>query len=149
LFYSGNTTLPGQGARQPVHTDEGQLWPDLEVATPPYALVVNVMPMDISPHNASTEIWPGTHLDTSNYYQLGDLKIPAERLEARRQVVPPFQPTAPAGTVIIRDMRLWHAGMPNYSDTPRPMIAMIHYVSWWNISQLSSPRTGFLPGHRS
>lgn len=34
--------------------------------------------------------------------------------------------------MVIRDMRLWHAGMPNPSDQPRPMIAMIHYVSWWS-----------------
>ena len=34
--------------------------------------------------------------------------------------------------VVIRDIRLWHAGMPNHSDAPRPMIAMIHYVAWWN-----------------
>jgi len=130
-FYSGNTALPKQGGRQPVHADLGQLWPDLDTATPPYALVVNVMPMDVSPHNGSTEIWPGTHLDTTIYYQSGDLKLPEERLEARRKIAPPIQPTVPAGTVIIRDIRMWHAGMPNHSDTPRPMIAMIHYVSWW------------------
>lgn len=131
-FYSGNTALPKQGGRQPVHADQGQLWPNLEKATPPYALVVNVMPMDISPHNGSTEIWPGTHMDTTIAYQSNELKIPGDILEARRQIAPPFQPTAPAGTVVIRDMRLWHAGMPNLSETPRPMIAMIHYVAWWN-----------------
>jgi hypothetical protein len=44
----------------------------------------------------------------------------------------PIQATVPAGTMVIRDIRLWHAGMSNHSDTPRPMIAMIHYVAWWN-----------------
>jgi len=34
-FYSGNNALPGKGVRQPVHADSGQLWPDLETATPP------------------------------------------------------------------------------------------------------------------
>jgi ectoine hydroxylase-related dioxygenase (phytanoyl-CoA dioxygenase family) len=131
-FYSGNTVLPKQGGRQPVHADIGQLWPNLETATPPFALVVNVLPMDVSPHNGSTEIWPGTHTDPTIYWQSGDLKVPADRLEARRAIAPPFQPTAKAGSVVIRDIRLWHAGMPNHSDTPRPMIAMIHYVGWWN-----------------
>ncbi len=131
-FYSGNTALPKQGGRQPVHADSGQLWPNLEKATPPYALVINVLPTAVSPHNGSTEIWPGTHLDTTISYQSGDIKVPDDILEARRQVAPPIQATAPAGTIVIRDIRLWHAGMPNYSDAPRPMIAMIHYVAWWN-----------------
>ena len=131
-FYSGNTALPKQGSRQPVHADSGQLWPDLEKATPPYALVINLLPIDVSPHNGSTEIWPGTHLDTTISYQSGDIKVPDDILEARRKISPPVQATVPAGTMVIRDIRLWHAGMPNHSETPRPMIAMIHYVSWWN-----------------
>jgi ectoine hydroxylase-related dioxygenase (phytanoyl-CoA dioxygenase family) len=131
-FYSGNTALPKAGGRQPVHADLGQLWQDLPAATPPYALVVNVLPVDVSPHNGSTEIWPGTHRDTSISYQSGDIKVSEEKLAERRKVAPGFQYTARAGSVVIRDMRLWHAGMPNPSDTPRPMIAMIHYISWWS-----------------
>jgi hypothetical protein len=131
-FYSGNTALPKAGGRQPVHADLGQLWPDLPAATPPYALVVNVLPVDVSPQNGSTEIWPGTHRDTSVHYQSGDIKVSEEKLAERRKVSPGFQYTARAGSVVIRDMRLWHAGMPNPSDTPRPMIAMIHYISWWS-----------------
>jgi hypothetical protein len=140
-FYSGNTALPGIEARQPPHADMGQLWPDLEVATPPYSLVINVLPVDVSPHNGSTEIWPGTHLDTSVVIQHGDIKVAPDRLEARRKVSPPFQYSARAGSVVIRDMRLWHAGMPNYSDQPRPMIAMIHNVSWWTaLEPLTFPK---------
>jgi hypothetical protein len=140
-FYSGNTALPGKGVRQPVHADAGQLWPDLAVATPPYALVINVLPMDVSPQNGSTEIWPGTHTDTSVSWQSGEIKVDPQHLEARRKISPPIQPVAKAGSVVIRDMRLWHAGMPNYSDTPRPMIAMIHYISWWSaLDPLVFPR---------
>lgn len=131
-FYSGNTALPKAGGRQPVHADLGQLWPNLPSATPPYSLVVNVLPVDVSPENGSTEIWPGTHRDTSVSYQSGDIKVSEEKLAERRKVSPGFQYTASAGSVVIRDMRLWHAGMPNPSDTPRPMIAMIHYISWWS-----------------
>lgn len=129
-FYSGNTAMPSE-SRQPVHADMGQLWPNLEVAHPPYALVVNVGLVDMSPENGSTEIWPGTHLDTSVVLQSGDIEVEEERLEARRAVAPPFQPTVRQGSVVIRDIRLWHAGMPNRTSTPRPMLAMIHYVSWW------------------
>jgi hypothetical protein len=131
-MYSGNTALPHAGGRQPVHADMGQLWPDLEVAHPAYALVVNVLPVDVSPENGSTEIWPGTHKDVSVVVQDGEIKVSEAQLEARRQVSPGFQYTARAGSVVIRDIRMWHAGMPNHTDQPRPMIAMIHYVGWWS-----------------
>jgi hypothetical protein len=32
--------------------------------------------------------------------------------------------------VLIRDIRLWHRGVPNPSAHPRPMIAMMHNVRW-------------------
>jgi ectoine hydroxylase-related dioxygenase (phytanoyl-CoA dioxygenase family) len=131
-MYSGNTALPKAGGRQPVHADMGQLWPDLEVAHPAYALVVNVLPVDVSPANGSTEIWPGTHRDVSVVMQDGEIKVPAEKLVEQSKVEPGFQYTARAGSVVIRDIRMWHAGMPNPSDQPRPMIAMIHFVAWWS-----------------
>ncbi|AIE83378.1 phytanoyl-CoA dioxygenase family protein [Fimbriimonas ginsengisoli] len=129
-FYSGNTAMPSE-SRQPVHADMGQLWPDQEVAHPAYALVVNVGLVDMSPENGATEIWPGSHLDTSVVLQHGDIEVGEKELEARRKFAPPFQPTVPQGSVVIRDMRLWHAGMPNRTQTPRPMMAMIHFVAWW------------------
>jgi ectoine hydroxylase-related dioxygenase (phytanoyl-CoA dioxygenase family) len=134
-FYSGNTALPGEH-RQPVHADSGQLWPDQVVAHPPYAIVVNLPLVDMSAENGSTEMWPGTHLDTSVIMQDGDIKVGAEALEARRAVEPPVQPTVKAGSIVIRDIRMWHAGMPNRTQTPRPMLAMIHFVSWWPTSPI-------------
>lgn len=128
-YYSGNTALPSE-ARQPVHADTGQLWPELPVATPAFGLVVNVPLVDMSPRNGSTEIWPGTHQDTT-VALASDIKVPAAALESWRERTPPIQPTVSAGSVLIRDIRLWHAGMPNRSETPRPMIAMIHWVSWY------------------
>ncbi len=129
-FYSGNTALPS-GERQPVHADQGHLWPNLEVAHPPYALVINLPLVDMSSENGSTEIWPGSHLDTSIAVQSGDIKVSPEKLDAQRKVSPPIQPTVSAGSLLIRDMRLWHAGMPNHTEQPRPMLAMIHNVAWW------------------
>ena len=140
-FYSGNTAVAGSGQRQPVHADSGQLWPHLDVAHPPYGLVVNVPVVDMTAENGSTEVWPGTHLDTSIYVQQGDIKLPSSVVEARRAVRPPLQPSVKSGGVVIRDLRLWHAGMPNLTDTPRPMIAMIHWVSWWPAQPVPFPRT--------
>ena len=138
-YYSGNTALP-HTERQPVHPDVGQLWPDLEVASPAFGLVVNVPMVDMSPENGSTEIWPGSHLDTGMPTGI-DIKVPEELLEKRREVAPPFQPTVRCGSVLIRDIRMWHAGMPNRTQTPRPMIAMIHWIGWWREDEkLTFPR---------
>jgi len=129
-FYSGNTAIPSE-TRQPVHADEGQLWPNLNVAPPAHALVVNVPLVDMGPENGSTEMWPGTHVDTTVSIQSGDIVLPEAKIEARRAVHPPLQPVVKAGSIVIRDIRMWHAGMPNRTTQPRPMIAMIHAVSWW------------------
>ncbi|BDI30494.1 hypothetical protein CCAX7_25450 [Capsulimonas corticalis] len=129
-MYSGNTAIKADGKRQPVHADIGQLWPNVH-ATPAFAFVVNVPVVDMTPENGSTEIWPGTHLDNTVAIQDEDIKVSLDVLEDRRRIVPPFQPSVKAGSIVIRDIRMWHAGMPNLTDQPRPMIAMIHYVSWF------------------
>ncbi len=130
-FYSGNTALPGD-RMQPVHPDVGQLWPNLEIPTPPFGFVVNVPVVDMTPENGSTELWPGTHHDTTISSSRGDIKVPESALERWRELRPPVQPAVRCGGVLIRDIRLWHRGMPNRTSTPRPMIAMIHWISWWN-----------------
>ena len=127
-MYSGNTAMPSE-SRQPVHADTGHLWPRLEVAHPPVHLVVNVPLVDVDEKNGSTELWPGTHRDTT--VTAGkDIKIPSDVLERRRAHVPPIQPVIRRGGALIRDMRLWHAGMPNRTPNPRPMIAMVHVPGW-------------------
>ena len=127
-FYSGNTAMPSD-QRQPVHADSPHLWPHLKTAHPPAEIVVNIATVDVSPENGSTELWPGTHLNVT--VAAGhDIKIPLSVLEARRAVRPPIQPTVSRGSVILRDIRMWHAGMPNRTRRPRPMIAMIHACRW-------------------
>ncbi len=130
VMYGGNTALPGD-QRQPVHADVGHLWPLEVLATPHPAaqLVVNVPTVDVSPENGATELWPGTHRELG--VGVGDdIKISPQALEARRAICAPIQPTFPRGSVLIRDIRLWHAGMPNRTTAPRPMIAMIHTSEW-------------------
>ena len=131
-FYSGNTALPNTDQRQPTHADIGHLWPNSAHATPAYALVVNLPLVDMDASNGSTEIWPGSHLDTSVAMQEGDIKVAPEKLDAWSATRPPIQPKVRAGSVLIRDIRMWHGGTPNPSDQARPMIAMIHWVGWWH-----------------
>ena len=130
VMYGGNTALPGD-QRQPVHADVGHLWPvcALEVAHPAAQLVVNVATVDVTPENGATELWLGTHRELGA--GIGDdIKISPQLLARRREVSPPFQPTMRRGSMLIRDIRLWHAGMPNRTAEPRPMIAMIHTSAW-------------------
>jgi len=133
-FYSGNCCLPNDN-RQPLHGDIGHLWPGLQKAHPAHALVVNVPVVDMTAENGSTELWPGTHLNTTRTMSNGDIKIPDEVLERVRAQIQPLQPSVPAGSLLVRDMRLWHCGMPNYTKTARPMIAMVHWPRWYQTNK--------------
>lgn len=132
-MYGGNTALPSE-SRQPVHADVGHLWPpeQLEAPHPPAQLVVNIPTVDVSAENGATEIWLGTHRVPGAGVG-GDIEIKLEDLEARREVSPPLQPNIRRGSALIRDIRLWHAGMPNRTQHPRPMIAMIHTCGWLDV----------------
>ncbi len=134
--YTGNTNLPGSGT-QPVHYDEGQLWPGH--VHPAHALVVNVPLVDMDERNGSIELWPGTHLLAHVGSGRGAQRIPEGELTARRALAPPVQPKVAAGSMLIRDMRLWHRGMPNHGDVPRPMLAMIHVCAWHRVGAMRLP----------
>ncbi len=123
-YYDGNSNCPGSET-QPLHRDSDHLWSGLEVAHPAPRVVVNITPQETSEKNGSVELWPGTHLDTS----VGSV-VDAETEAARRTVAPPIRGNTRKGSVLIRDMRLWHRGVPNMSDRPRHMIAMVHSAGW-------------------
>ncbi|KAK0942941.1 hypothetical protein LTR29_005513 [Friedmanniomyces endolithicus] len=127
----GNTALKATG-RQPVHSDIDKPHPSW-----PFAFAFNIPLCDMSVENGSTEIWIGSHRD-SNIDQHctfagGEtgLVIKPELLEERRQHSPPIQPSTKKGSLIIRDIRLWHAGMPNRTDTPRIMLAFVYQPRWF------------------
>ena len=122
-FYNGNTNCPGS-TTQPLHRDGAHLWDDQEIAHPTTEVVVNISPQDTAEENGSVELWPGSHL------QVGNGGVDEEQEEARRKICPPIRGNAKKGSALIRDMRLWHRGVPNPSDKPRHMIALIYRVSW-------------------
>ena len=36
------------------------------------------------------------------------------------------------GRIVIRDLRFWHAGMPNFKEEEiRVMLALIHFAGWY------------------
>ena len=124
-FYSGNTNCPGS-PMQPLHTDAAPLWPTHRTAHPPASLIVNVSPVDVTEENGSTELWPGTHLLSLG----GERRVDAETEAQRRAEVPPVRANTAKGSLVIRDARLWHRGMPNLSHQIRHMIAMVHNIHW-------------------
>jgi hypothetical protein len=139
-YANGNTALKATPeGRQPVHSD-------CEFEHPayfPFAYVVNINLVDVSPENGGTEVWPGSHHvsvhEAHHTKPSGDdgrdeeglLTIREEFLEQRRQHSPPIQVTTRKGSLIVRDLRLWHAGRPNLTDTPRIMLAFVASPRWW------------------
>ena len=131
--YGANTAFPGK-AQQGVHADTQHLWPNLEIVPPPHCIVVNIPLVDVDECNGATKVWPGTHKDTrihgdrsqptTEMISEWEEKHPAERIFARK------------GDLVLRDMRVWHCGMPNSTYTPRPMLAIIYRCQW-------SPLSGF------
>ncbi|KAJ4368393.1 hypothetical protein N0V83_006750 [Neocucurbitaria cava] len=138
-FVSGNTALPptetSPPASQPIHNDA-----DFDHPNIPFALVVNVPLVTMTPENGSTEIWLGTHNGTTIADQEGEHgdrasgRIKKPMLEARREVRPPSQPVVKKGSIVVRDLRLWHGGKPNLGTEPRVMLAMIHFAPWYRNS---------------
>ncbi len=134
-FYNGNTNCPGSGI-QPLHRDSDHLWQNQEIAHPTAEVVVNISPQDTSEENGSVELWPGSHLDVSGRH------IDDDHETERRETVPPIRGNAKKGSALIRDMRLWHRGVPNLSDKPRHMIAMIHRIRWMRSGRRLKYQTG-------
>ena len=123
-YYHSNTSYPGSGT-QNIHRDGGHLFgTEVPYALPVACLALNVPLCDFTEANGSTEVWPGTHLivDTD----------PADggRLAERAACLPSVRTDIPAGSLVLRDMRAWHRGMPNTTETPRTMLALIYRRGW-------------------
>lgn len=99
----------------------------------PFGVVANYYLVDVSPANGSTELWLASHRNTSfkdcrNCTEIptDDFGIRADLLEERSRWAPPIQPIVKKGSVVLRDLRLWHAGLSNPSPNPRIMLAFVH-----------------------
>lgn len=135
-FISGNTALPPAPGvppqSQPIHSDC-----DFDHPNCPFALVVNVSLVEMTPKNGSTEVWLGTHVGSGLLAQeampgdRGGTRVKFNLLEERAIERPPSQPTIKKGSIIIRDLRLWHGGKPNWTKDARILLAMIHWAPWY------------------
>ncbi|KAK7995002.1 phytanoyl-CoA dioxygenase family protein [Apiospora arundinis] len=133
-FYSANTAFRATG-RQPPHLDIDFAFPAV-----PFGYCVNINLVATSAENGATEVWLGSHLnDTTTGVLLetdpetGHRQIRADLQDRRRNELgcPPVQPSLPKGVLVIRDFRLWHAGMPNRTDEPRVMLVSVQFPSWY------------------
>lgn len=139
IVWAGGNTLLGSYdvARQNVHADSA--W---NHGTFPHSFAINYFLCDVSEEYGSTEVWLGSHTDTTFNDHLDEEVAPEEGkratrygirpelVEQRRKWAPPIYPTIKKGSAIIRDMRLWHAGMPSKSTNFRMMMGFV-YVPWW------------------
>lgn len=129
-FVNSNTALPNPNpaARQAVHSDAYHDHPGY-----PWAVVANIYLTDVSPANGATEVWPGTHAITSKKYHVSEHsgRIRREAFCERARTHPPGQITVPKGSICFRDLRTWHAGMPNLSGDPRIMLALVYFPRWY------------------
>ncbi|ROW09738.1 hypothetical protein VMCG_02378 [Cytospora schulzeri] len=125
-FYSANTAFRATG-RQPPHIDV-----DFDFPKIPFGYCININLVDVSPENGSTEVWLGTHADTDvNVLDTEAYQIRPSLQSRWRKTRPPVQPSLPKGSLVIRDFRLWHAGMPNLTDDPRVMLVTVQFSSWY------------------
>jgi ectoine hydroxylase-related dioxygenase (phytanoyl-CoA dioxygenase family) len=123
---TGNTALPNSTRRQPVHSDADFKHPDC-----PFYAVAAIPLITAEAATGATEFWlGGTHRGNS-HDQEGCCSIRKDLVEARRLIQPPIQPRVQKGSVYIRDLRLWHAGMPNPSDQWRCVISLGFSAAWY------------------
>lgn len=109
-YYGSDTPFPG-AEHQPAHQDGGPLFPGWSATPPPYSIALNVPLVDVDPTNGPLELFPGPD-------------EPAPDAE-------PLRCTLPAGSILLRDTRVWHRGSPNVGTAPRPMLALLYTRPWY------------------
>ncbi len=133
----GDFCLPGAVEYQPLHSDMGDFvdperTPHSAFSDPrgflttrdlplPY-VCVNVLVVDSTPVNGPTRQIPGSQ------HSRAPIPTPEEEPEwMRLSTVCP----APAGSIMIRDVRAWHGGTPNVSDELRCIPNVEFYAPWF------------------
>ena len=126
-YVAADTPLQGSDY-QGAHADAYPLYPGQHHSLPACNIVVNVMLTDFTWENGPLEIWPnGSHQFD-----------PSEAISGSR-FREPEQVTGPAGSVVVRDARMWHRGSPNRTPHMRPMLALTYQRSWYRFD------VGYLP----
>lgn len=123
-YFASDTPLPGADYQR-VHSDTRLLFPEAQLSLPCYGAVVNIPLVDATEENGSMEIWPGgTHLNPGHLdiQQLAPL-MTSIRCNMR------------AGSILVRDLRMWHRGTPNRGSRSRPNMALVYTRAWYRFEQ--------------
>lgn len=124
VYLSADAPLPGSDY-QVVHSDVEPFFPEASVTIPPSGLVLNIPLVDVTEENGPMEAWPGgTHLMPEN-------RNHPRYIEEAAKHIKPVRMTMPKGSLLLRDLRMWHRGTPNQSDAVRPNVAIIYARPWW------------------
>ncbi|TFE26282.1 phytanoyl-CoA dioxygenase family protein [Cohnella luojiensis] len=126
-YFASDTAGPGSDY-QNVHSDLPPLFPELGVALPAYSLVLNIPLVDVNEENGPLEIWPGgSHLDhdSTRYTDIWGDPVRAAKYMYSEKVL------MNVGSMVIRDIRMWHRGTPNRTDKMRTNLAFIYNREWY------------------
>ncbi|WP_219838275.1 phytanoyl-CoA dioxygenase family protein [Paenibacillus sp. R14(2021)] len=135
-YFASDTPMPGSDY-QAVHCDIMPLFPELTVPLPAFSLVVNIPLVDVTEENGPLEIWPGgTHLnpDNANHDTLDGSVNPNLHIVRAAEGMLSEKVFMSAGSIVIRDIRMWHRGTPNRSNYRRTNLAMIFNRYWYGSS---------------
>lgn len=135
---SGDFCLPGAIHYQPLHSDirdyaDAKQSPFSAFIDPTKAMTirdlpcpyvcVNFLPQALTQLNGPTRQIPGTQNSRQPIPSLAD-----EPEWMRLSTVCPV----PAGGIMVRDVRAWHGGTPNLSDTTRSIPNLEFYAPWFH-----------------
>jgi ectoine hydroxylase-related dioxygenase (phytanoyl-CoA dioxygenase family) len=123
-YFASDTPMPGADYQR-VHSDTRLLFPETTYSLPCYGAVLNIPLVDATEENGSMEIWPGgSHLNPG---QLDMAQLAASMRSERANMR--------AGSILLRDLRMWHRGTPNRGTRSRPNMALVYTRSWYRFEQ--------------
>ena len=117
--YNTNNSWPGSRA-QHAHRDHDPLFENLAHALPPSAVTASIPLVSFTEKTGATDLWPGTHLYPGPYPGgVRNFDSMTGDKTSRRML-------APLGSIVLRDGRMWHRGMPNGTKKVRTMLSLVY-----------------------
>lgn len=135
-YFASDTPFPGSDY-QKVHLDTRLPFAEGPFGAPVYSVVLNAPLVDFTEENGPLEIWPGgTHLIA----QPRDMEEMAAKMPSKRVLMK-------AGSLLLRDARMWHRGTPHHGTRSRPNLALVYSRGWFRFEyypyRIRIPRAAF------
>lgn len=135
-YFASDTPFPGSDY-QAVHLDARLPFPEAPYGVPVYSVVLNAPLVDFTDENGPLEMWPnGTHM----------IAQPRD-MERIAKLMPSVRPHLKAGSLLLRDVRVWHRGTPSRGARSRPNLAVVYSRGWFRFEhspyRIKVPRATF------